>query len=71
MKNEMDKIIQEVMNPMLMDAERKTLAIRVAYSLLCVANFCLEIEENGELLVFSNEGEIVLDSKGYIRFEEK
>ena len=64
MKNEMNKIIQEVMNPMLTEVERKTLAIRVAYELLNAADFELVVDEDGELSVFSRNGLIRLDSYG-------
>lgn len=71
MKNEMNKMIQEVMNPMLTEVERKTLAIRVAYELLNAADFELVVDEDGELSVFSNEGEIVLRKNGveFVEFD--
>lgn len=71
MKNEMNKMIQEVMNPMLTEVERKTLAIRVAYELLNAADFELVVDEDGELSVFSNEGEIVLGKNGveFVEFD--
>lgn len=64
MKNEMNKLIQEVKNPMLTEVERKTLAIRVAYELLNAADFELVVDEDGELSVFSRDGLIRLDSHG-------
>lgn len=71
MKNEMKKLIQEVKNPMLTEVERKTLAIRVAYELLNAADFELVVDEDGELSVFSNEGEIVLRKNGveFVEFD--
>lgn len=71
MKNEMNKLIQAVKNPMLTEVERKTLAIRVAYELLNAADFELVVDEDGELSVFSNEGEIVLRKNGveFVEFD--
>lgn len=71
MKNEMNKMIQEVMNPKLTDVERKTLALRVAIFLLSVADFMLDIDEDGALTVFSFEGEIVLRKNGveFVEFD--
>jgi hypothetical protein len=69
MKNEMYKMIQEVMNPMLSEVERKTLAIQVAYELLNAADFELVVDEDGALSVFSNEGEIILRKDGVVFVE--
>lgn len=70
MKNEMNKMIQEVMNPALSDVERKTMAIQVAYKILNAADFDLVVEEDGSMSVFSSDGDIVLDPVDYVKFVE-
>ncbi len=68
MKNEMNKFIQDVMNPSLTEVERKTMAVRVAYKILSAADFDLVVEEDGSMSVFSSDGDIVLDRVDYVRF---
>lgn len=70
MKNEMNKLIQELMNPALTDVERKTMAIQAAFIILNAADFALVVEEDGSMAVFSSDGDIVLDLEEYIRYDE-
>lgn len=70
MKNEMNKLIQELMNPALTDAERKTMAVQAAFIILNAADFEMVVEEDGSMAVFSSDGDIVLDPQEYITYNE-
>ena len=70
MKDAINKIIEEVKNPMLSEAEQKTLAIQAAFIILNAADFELVVEEDGSMAVFSSDGDIVLGLEEYIRYDE-
>ena len=70
MKDAINKMIEEVKNPMLSETEQKMMAIQAAFKILNAADFELVVEEDGSMAVFSSDGDIVLDSKEYIRYDE-
>jgi formylmethanofuran dehydrogenase subunit D len=46
------------------------MAVQAAFIILNAADFELVVEEDGSMAVFSSDGDIVLDSKEYIRYDE-
>ena len=63
-------MIDVIKNPKLTDFERRSLAIQVAYNTLNAVDFNIVICPFGSMQVSSRDGNIVLDSKECIRYDE-
>jgi hypothetical protein len=70
MKEEWNSLIDVIRNPKLKDAERKSIAIKAAFDLLNAAEFKIVIAPFGSMSVSSSDGDIVIDSKENISYDE-
>ena len=66
----MKSLTDVIKNPKLTDIERRSLAIQVAFNILNSADFKIVISPFGSMSVSYSDGNIVLDSKEYIRYDE-
>lgn len=65
MKKPIAKLVQFIQDARLTESEKKSIAIQMACEILNSVDFELELDFDGCLTVFSEDGNIVYKSKGF------